>query len=122
MKNIYESCDLGSALEWRNLDSIISLDFKTLASLCSWAGRFESYWSKTLKTGFLVTRLKPYWSNFIIFTVLPYYGPKFSDRQVWANSVDPDQSHHCLTFRLHRMDTFKYGNPYFEVLLSDEKH
>ena len=31
--------------------------------------------------------------------------PKFSDRQVWANSADPDQTAHqglhCLQFRLH---------------------
>ena len=34
---------------------------------------------------------------------------KFSDRQVWANSVDPDQTDpdqdlHCLSFRLHLLD------------------
>ena len=28
--------------------------------------------------------------------------PKFSDREVWANSVDPpDQGVHCLLFHLH---------------------
>ena len=40
--------------------------------------------------------------------------PKFSDRQVWANSVDPDQEQseqglHCLPFRLHRLDSLLYG-------------
>ena len=35
--------------------------------------------------------------------------PKFSDRQVWANSADPDQTVsdqglHCLQFRLHLLD------------------
>ena len=39
--------------------------------------------------------------------------PKFSDRQVWVNSVDPDQTApggavwsglHCLPFRLHFLD------------------
>ena len=38
--------------------------------------------------------------------------PKFSDRQVWANSADPDQSVqglHCLPFRRHRLDSFLYG-------------
>ena len=41
-------------------------------------------------------------------------GPKFSDKQVWANSVDPDQTAsdqglHCLPFRLHGLDTLLYG-------------
>ena len=40
--------------------------------------------------------------------------PKFSDRQVWANSVDPDQEPsdqclHCLPFRLHRLGALLYG-------------
>ena len=39
--------------------------------------------------------------------------PKFSDRQAWANSIDPeeqsDQSAHCLPFRLHHLDSFLYG-------------
>ena len=44
--------------------------------------------------------------------------PKFSDRQVRANSVDPDQtaleeqsdqSLHSLPFCLHLLDTFSYG-------------
>ena len=35
--------------------------------------------------------------------------PKFSDRQVWANSADPDQGLHCLPFRLHRLDSLLYG-------------
>ena len=37
--------------------------------------------------------------------------PKFSDRQVWANSADPDQTApqsdqglHCLQFPLHLLD------------------
>ena len=34
--------------------------------------------------------------------------PKFSDRQVWANS-DPDQGLHCLPFNLHYLDTSHYG-------------
>ena len=37
-------------------------------------------------------------------------GPKFSDRQTWANSADsdqtaPDQGLHCL----HRLDSLLYG-------------
>ena len=42
-------------------------------------------------------------------------GPKILDRQVWANSVDPDQAEllkeqpdeylHCLPVRLHLLDT-----------------
>ena len=44
--------------------------------------------------------------------------PKFSDRQVLANSADPDQTLlleqsdqglHCLLFRLHRLDSLLYG-------------
>ena len=44
--------------------------------------------------------------------------PKFSDRQVWANSADLDQTAprgesdqglHCLPFRLHRLDSLRYG-------------
>ena len=38
--------------------------------------------------------------------------PKFSDRQAWANSVDPDQTApglHCLPFRLHLFDALLYG-------------
>ena len=39
--------------------------------------------------------------------------PKFSDRQVWANSVDldqtaPDQGLHCLPFNLHLLDALLY--------------
>ena len=37
-----------------------------------------------------------------------------SDRQVWANSVDPDQEQsnqglHCLPLRLHGLDTLLYS-------------
>ena len=36
--------------------------------------------------------------------------PKFSDRQVWVNSADPDQTAHqglhCLPFRMHRCSNF----------------
>ena len=42
--------------------------------------------------------------------------PKFSDRYVWANSADPDQTEeqsdqglHCLPFRLHRLDSLLYS-------------
>ena len=42
--------------------------------------------------------------------------PKFSDRQVWANSAAPDQTEeqsdegvHCLPFRLHPLDTVLCG-------------
>ena len=40
--------------------------------------------------------------------------PKFSDRQVWANSADPDQTApdqglHCLPFPLHLLDSLLYG-------------
>ena len=39
--------------------------------------------------------------------------PKFLDRQVWANSADPDQTadQHldCLPFRLHLLNALLYG-------------
>ena len=41
--------------------------------------------------------------------------PKFSDRQHWANSVDPDQTAQsdqalpCLSFYCHPMDALLYG-------------
>ena len=44
-----------------------------------------------------------------------YYrnNPKFSDRQVWANSADPDQTADqrldCLPFRLHLLNALPYG-------------
>ena len=50
---------------------------------------------------------------------------KFSERQVWANSVDPDQTApskqsdqglHCLPFLLHLLDKFLYGNPLCLIL------
>ena len=55
-----------------------------------------------------------------IFWVSKYLGnlrrndPKISDRYVWANSADPDetapdQGLHCLPFRLHRLDSLLYG-------------
>ena len=48
---------------------------------------------------------------------MPVYpnDPKFSDRQVWANSVHPDQEQsyqglHYLPFCLHLLDALHYGN------------
>ena len=42
---------------------------------------------------------------------------KFSDRQVWANSADPDQiadqGVHCLQFHLHLLDALLYGKAFF---------
>ena len=35
--------------------------------------------------------------------------PKFSDRQIWANSADPDQGLYCLPFCLHLLDPLLYG-------------
>ena len=39
--------------------------------------------------------------------------PKFSDRQIWANSADleeqSDQGLHRLQFRLHLLDALFYG-------------
>ena len=62
-----------------------------------------------------------------ILPILSYMycnGPKFSDRQVWANSADPDktargaiglleeqsdQGLHSLQFCLHLLDALLYG-------------
>ena len=44
------------------------------------------------------------------------YDPKFSDRQFWSNSVDPDQSDqclHCLQFSLHILDVLLCGKTTF---------
>ena len=55
-------------------------------------------------------------------------GPKFLDRQVWANSVDPDQTApnqqsdwglHCLPFHLHRPRSDwrnRFGSALFAIL------
>ena len=48
----------------------------------------------------------------IMNTVVYSNDPTFSDRYAWANSADPEQSDqglHCLTFRLHRLDSLLYG-------------
>ena len=48
--------------------------------------------------------------------------PRFLDRQVWVNSVDPDQTAlveqsdqvlHCLPFYLHSLDKILYGKNLF---------
>ena len=54
------------------------------------------------------------------FTTSYFNDPKFSDRQVWANNVDPDpkeqsdqeqsdQGPNCLLFHLHSLDALLYG-------------
>ena len=55
--------------------------------------------------------MKDYFSMTNVFALLLFMyttcrnHPKFSDRQVWANSVDPDdQGLHCLPFGLHRLN------------------
>ena len=54
-----------------NTSICYSRNFKTLASLCSWAGRFESYlWSQTPKTGFLMTSSYDIWTT-CLWSVLP---------------------------------------------------
>ena len=35
--------------------------------------------------------------------------PKFSDRQTWANSADPDQGLHCLLYHSHLFDEIPEG-------------
>ena len=55
---------------------------------------------------------------YFISTVSSEHGndPKFSDRQVWANTPDPDQTAplgdqglHCLLFHLHHFDKIPLG-------------
>ena len=52
--------------------------------------------------------------------------PKFSDRQVWANSADPDQTAgqrlDCLPFRLHLLNALPYVKqpcPNFRVITAN---
>ena len=52
----------------------------------------------------------PLWFNKFFFFALNYLAyrndPMFSDRQVRAKHVDPDQGLHCLPFRLHFLNAF----------------
>ena len=56
-------------------------------------------------------------AHFVVCHFHYYNDPKFSDTQVWANSVDPyqtvpeqsDQSLHYLTVCLHLLNTLLYG-------------
>ena len=59
--------------------------------------------------------MSPLWLHgacFVILIVTYRNVPKFLDRQVWANSADPDQTAHeqsdqdlhCLQFPLHLLD------------------
>ena len=57
------------------------------------------------------------------FSSMQRFDPKFSDRQVWANSADPDQTAprsspsnqglHCLLFHLHVFDKIPSGLGFF---------
>ena len=58
------------------------------------------------------------YANLTVTTASLIYGnvPKFWDRQVWADSVEPDQTEeqsdqglHCLPFRLHLLDALLYS-------------
>ena len=65
--------------------------------------------SMTKKNCFRVRRKGNSWGKGFRGTSYYFYHnvPKFSDRQIWANSADPeeqsDQGLHCLQFPLHRM-------------------
>ena len=45
--------------------------------------------------------------------------PKFWDRQVWANNVDPHQGLQGLPFRLRPLDALFYGKATLFIFLSD---
>ena len=38
-----------------------------------------------------------------------YHDSKFSDREVWANSAEPDQTASDHQFRLHLLEELLYG-------------
>ena len=59
------------------------------SSLCDCAGRFESQWSRTLKTGFLVTRLLWYCSVlWFIPNYVLWFIPNYSCFQLKLNELD----------------------------------
>ena len=98
-------CSRISTFVIRCLDSIIPEVFISkisslyLAYVAAQAG-WSLPWSQTPKTGFFS------WGGSFYCN-----GPKYSDRQVWANSVDPDLKEqsdwglHFLPFCLHHLDT-----------------
>ena len=71
-----------SLLRQYNTSSFYIQNFKPLASLCSWAGRFESTVVANPEDRF--SRDEAH--------IKHHNDPKFSDRQVWANRVEPDQT------------------------------
>ena len=94
-------CCLDSVIPLVSISEISSL---CLASVAAQAGS-SLPWSQTPKTGFLVTRhiwacwswnqcgkciFSPFWSAYLF--LIYHNDPKFLDRQVWANSADPDRT------------------------------
>ena len=109
---------------------ILGSDKKKTEVLCLTQGSNKklsgTLWKVTLKqihvvqTGWIwnLARLMKIWSRMNSLHLLQfriYYRnvPKFSDRQVQANSADPDQTApqglHYLPFRLHHLDSLLYG-------------
>ena len=89
--------------------SSVNSFLKCACAATQW-GKMSDFWSnpvwcvRTAKAlARLMSWLKSAYSN----------DPKFSDRQVWANSIDPDQTApdqglHCLPFCLHLLDASLY--------------
>ena len=88
-----------SAFVVRCLDSIIHTlaKSKTLASLCSWAGRFESYQGWTWFDFFRVLRVRQNSRvNQVNRNILEYSGEfrcKSSDWHWWVDAQNDDQQH-----------------------------
>ena len=73
-------------------------------------------WQLPFKVYYYMSMLKTYyylsWNILALKCLYWYHGDsKFSDRQVWANSIDTDidQGLHCLPFRLHLLEGLLYG-------------
>ena len=67
-------------------------------------------WLETLTSNHLVSHRYMHYRNV----------PKLSDRQVWANSLDPDQNDRglfCLPFRLHRLVALLFGKIHISQIL-----
>ena len=92
-----------SLLRYYNICSFYKQILKPLAVSVAEQASLSLTWSEIPKTGFLMTWLLYYQND-----------PKLSSRQVWANSVDPDQKKqtdqglHCLPFHLHLSDPLLY--------------
>ena len=90
----------------------IPVDGHTVLFDCTTAGRFSDSVTAPIVDWCLMLffdRIHPF-EAMVLISLRTRNVPKFSDRQVWANIVDPDQTQgqQCLPFHLHRLDAFLY--------------